>query len=72
MAVGAYAAVAAAFLRNFSLTTYADRARWYLVPLWPILLLFSPSFRTQFIAAVKGMRAPSSPERAAQQEGQQP
>jgi len=63
---GIYAALAAAFARNFHLTTYQDRARWWMALAWPLLLLFSPAYRAQFLAAVRGLRV------GTKQEGQPP
>ncbi|KAG2452230.1 hypothetical protein HYH02_003258 [Chlamydomonas schloesseri] len=54
--VGGYAALTAAFARNYQLTNYAESKRWLLLALWPLLFLFSPKFREQFSAAVKGQR----------------
>lgn len=54
--VGGYAALTAAFNRNYQLTSYAEQKRWLLLALWPLLFLFSPKFREQFSAAVKGER----------------
>eukprot|EP00775_Hariotina_reticulata_P011094 gene11094-11248_t len=52
---GAYAAVTAAFNRNYELTTYKrDGSRWRLLLLWPVLFLFSKSFRHQMGSALKG------------------
>lgn len=53
---GAYVAVSAAFWRNFGATTFADKHRWKLVPLWPLLALFNERFRQQFVEAVWGKR----------------
>jgi hypothetical protein len=53
---GAYAAVTAAFARNFSLTTYGERSRWQLLALWPVLALLNKPFREQFSAAMRGER----------------
>ncbi|GFR41880.1 hypothetical protein Agub_g2663 [Astrephomene gubernaculifera] len=54
--VGGYAALTTAFNRNYQLTTYAESKRWLLLLLWPLLVLFSPKFREQFVAAVQGRR----------------
>ncbi len=54
---GAYAALAARFAKNFELTTYQARSKWPLVLLFPLLLVASPQFREQFLAAVRGLRA---------------
>ncbi|KAG2427458.1 hypothetical protein HXX76_012394 [Chlamydomonas incerta] len=54
--LGGYAALTAAFNRNYQLTSYAEQKRWLLLALWPLLFLFSPKFREQFLAAVKGER----------------
>jgi hypothetical protein len=57
VAAGAYAAVTAAFSKNYHLTLYAARDRLRLALTWPLLLLTSPSFRAQFVTAVvKGER----------------
>lgn len=57
MLVGSYLALTAAFARNYALTNYAESKRWLLVMLWPLLFLFSPKFREQFAAAVRGQKA---------------
>jgi hypothetical protein len=49
---GAYAALTAAFARNFDLTLYAARDKLRLALTWPVLLLTSKSFRSQFVTAV--------------------
>jgi hypothetical protein len=54
--VGTYAAVSAAFARNFDLTTFHKRHRWQLVLLWPFLALFSPAFKAQFLHAIAGRK----------------
>jgi hypothetical protein len=51
---GAYAAVTAAFARNYDLTTYGDRAKWRLLLLWPVLAVFSKQFWRQFSSALRG------------------
>lgn len=51
---GAYAAVTAAFNRNYGLTTYKQQGKWQLLLLWPFLIPFSNSFRQQFVSALKG------------------
>lgn len=51
---GAYAAITAAFNRNYDLTTYKQGGKWQLLLLWPFLLPLSKSFRQQFISALKG------------------
>lgn len=51
---GAYAAVTAAFNRNYELTTYKQQGKWQLLLAWPLLALFSKNFRQQFISALKG------------------
>jgi hypothetical protein len=56
---GGWAALTAAFLRNYPLTTYAESKRWLLALLWPLLLFVSPKFRAQWQAAVRGERPPS-------------
>jgi hypothetical protein len=52
IAAGAYAALTAAFARNFDLTLYAARDKLRLALTWPLLLLTSRSFRAQFASAV--------------------
>jgi hypothetical protein len=54
MLAGAYAAVTAAFNRNFELTTYKQQGKWQLLLMWPLLVLFSNNFRQQFVSALKG------------------
>lgn len=51
---GAYAAVTAAFARNYDLTTYGERSRWRLLLLWPVLAVFSRRFWRQFSSALRG------------------
>jgi hypothetical protein len=51
---GAYAAVTAAFNRNYELTTYKQQGKWQLLLMWPVLVLFSKNFRQQFVSALKG------------------
>jgi uncharacterized membrane protein YgcG len=51
---GAYAAVSAAFARNYDLTLYSDREKWKLLLLWPVLALTSQQFRRQFSSALRG------------------
>ena len=51
---GAYAAVTAAFARNFDLTTYQRQRKFQLVLLWPFLVIASPEFRQQLVSALKG------------------
>lgn len=51
---GAYAAVTAAFARNYDLTLYGERERWKLLLLWPVLALFSKPFWRQFSSALRG------------------
>jgi hypothetical protein len=51
---GAYAAVTAAFNRNYELTTYKQQGKWQLLLMWPVLALFSKNFRQQFVSALKG------------------
>ncbi len=55
--VGSYLALTVAFARNYALTNYMESKRWLLVMLWPLLFLFSPKFREQFAAAVRGQKA---------------
>lgn len=64
---GMYAAVAAAFTRNFHLTTYKDSSKWVLVLTWPVLALFSAAYREQFVAALRGQGLLKAQEQ--QQEG---
>jgi hypothetical protein len=52
VAAGAWAALTAAFARNFGLTLYAARDKLRLALAWPVLLLTSRSFRSQFVSAV--------------------
>lgn len=54
ISAGAYAAVTAAFNRNYELTTYKQQGKWQLLLLWPFLLPFSKNFRQQFVSALKG------------------
>ncbi|GLC39906.1 hypothetical protein PLESTM_000964900 [Pleodorina starrii] len=54
---GGYLTLTAAFNKNYPLTNYAESKRWLLLALWPLLFLFSPKFREQFNAAVRGERA---------------
>eukprot|EP00882_Tetradesmus_deserticola_P006985 GHRQ01007357.1.p1 GENE.GHRQ01007357.1~~GHRQ01007357.1.p1 ORF type:complete len:250 (+),score=99.69 GHRQ01007357.1:379-1128(+) len=51
---GAYAAVTAAFNRNFELTTYKAQGKWQLLLMWPVLAPLSRNFRQQFVSALKG------------------
>lgn len=53
---GFWAAATAAFHRRFHLTIYKEGSRWRLLLLWPLLLVISPEFRQQFLAAVRGRR----------------
>lgn len=55
-AAGFWAAATAAFYRRFHLTIYKEGSRWRLLLLWPLLLVISPEFRQQFLAAVRGRR----------------
>eukprot|EP00879_Flechtneria_rotunda_P001311 GHRR01001461.1.p1 GENE.GHRR01001461.1~~GHRR01001461.1.p1 ORF type:complete len:264 (+),score=69.25 GHRR01001461.1:258-1049(+) len=55
MLAGAYAAITAAFSKNYDFTTYKrDGSRWQLLLLWPVLVPFSNAFRQQFVSALKG------------------
>ncbi|EFJ47020.1 hypothetical protein VOLCADRAFT_105310 [Volvox carteri f. nagariensis] len=54
--LGGYVTLTAAFNRNYALTNYAESKRWLLMALWPLLFLFSPKFREQFAAAIRGER----------------
>lgn len=54
MLAGAYAAVSAAFARNYDLTLYSDREKWKLLLLWPVLALTSKQFWRQFSSALRG------------------
>lgn len=54
MTAGAYAAVTAAFNRNYDLTTYKQQGKWQLLLVWPFLLTLSQKFRHQFVSALKG------------------
>jgi hypothetical protein len=49
-----WAAVTAAFARNYALTTFADAAKARLLLTWPYLLAFSKKFRAQFVSALRG------------------
>lgn len=51
---GAYAAVTAAFARNYDLTLYGEREKWKLLLLWPVLALSSKPFKRQFSSALRG------------------
>jgi hypothetical protein len=55
--VGFWAAAVARFHQCFHLTIYKEQHRWWLLLLWPLLLLFSSEFRQQFLAAVRGRQA---------------
>lgn len=55
--VGFWAAAAARFHQHFQLTTFKDQHRWWMVLLWPLLLLLSSEFRQQFLAALRGRQA---------------
>ena len=55
VAAGVWAAVAAAFARNFGLTTYAQRSQLKLTLLWPFLAAFSRNFRQQLSSALRGV-----------------
>ncbi|KAF5834356.1 hypothetical protein DUNSADRAFT_8979 [Dunaliella salina] len=70
MLAGAYAVLAAAFAKNFNLTIYSPKYRPWMSLAWPFILPFNKSFRTQFLAAIKGQRPPL-PGREDQQEQQQ-
>lgn len=52
----AVAFVTAAFNHNYDLTTYSNKSRWKLLLSWPFLLMFSKSFRGQFVSALKGVK----------------
>lgn len=62
---GAYAAVTAAFARNYDLTTYCERAKWRLLLLWPVLSVFSKPFWRQFSSALRGEKVRVNEEDAA-------
>ncbi|KAF6260362.1 hypothetical protein COO60DRAFT_900351 [Scenedesmus sp. NREL 46B-D3] len=51
---GAYAAITAAFNRNYELTTFKEQGKLQLLLMWPVLAPFSKSFRQQFVSALKG------------------
>lgn len=51
---GAYAAVTAAFARNYDLTTYGQQSKWKLLLLWPVLALLNKPFWRQFSSALRG------------------
>lgn len=51
---GAYAAVTAAFARNYDLTLYGQCEKWKLLLLWPVLALSSKTFWRQFSSALRG------------------
>eukprot|EP00200_Dunaliella_tertiolecta_P004613 CAMPEP_0202351174 /NCGR_PEP_ID=MMETSP1126-20121109/7934_1 /ASSEMBLY_ACC=CAM_ASM_000457 /TAXON_ID=3047 /ORGANISM="Dunaliella tertiolecta, Strain CCMP1320" /LENGTH=193 /DNA_ID=CAMNT_0048943257 /DNA_START=161 /DNA_END=742 /DNA_ORIENTATION=- len=70
MLAGAYAVLAAAFAKNFNLTIYSPKYRPWMSLGWPFLLPFNKSFRTQFLAAIKGQRPPL-PGKEDQQQQQQ-
>ncbi len=52
----AYAFLTARFLKNFESTVFKRGSGWKLALLWPVLFAGSPSFRQEFLAAVKGQR----------------
>lgn len=58
LVASAHVAIAATFVKNFHLTTYQPRSRLGLALAWPVLVIFNPSFRKQFLAALQGKRAP--------------
>lgn len=60
---GAWAAVTAAFSRNYDLTVYSPRSRWQLLLLWPVLLA-NKRFRHQFTAALRGESAKATQDGA--------
>ncbi|KAL4447294.1 hypothetical protein ABPG77_007327 [Micractinium sp. CCAP 211/92] len=66
---GFWAAATAAFNRRFHLTIYKEGSRWRLLLLWPVLLIVSPEFRQQFMAAVRGIRSQGGQGAAAQSDG---
>lgn len=68
-AAGFWAAATAAFNRRFHLTIYKEGSRWRLLLLWPVLLIVSPEFRQQFMAAVRGIRSQGGQGAAAQSDG---
>lgn len=55
---GFWAALTTTFHRRFYLTTYKESSRWLLLLAWPFLLPTSAQFRQQFVAALRGQRAP--------------
>jgi hypothetical protein len=65
---GAYAAVTAAFARNFELTTYQQQRKWQLLLMWPVLAIASPQFRRQLVSALKGEKVTVTREETRQQQ----
>lgn len=51
---GFWAAATAAFAKRFHLTIYKERSRWWLLLAWPLLLLVSAEFRTEWQQAMRG------------------
>jgi hypothetical protein len=62
---GAYAAITAAFARNYDLTTYGDRAKWRLLLLWPVLSVFSKPFWRQLSSVLRGEKVRLNEEEVA-------
>lgn len=52
---GAWAAITAAFARNYDKTTYSAASKGKIFLLWPFLAAFSARFRQQFVSALRGV-----------------
>lgn len=59
---GAYTAVAMSAARNFHQTTYKDSSKWWMVLLWPVLAILSPSYREQLDTVLRGTMDSSEDE----------
>ena len=67
---GFWAAGSLALHRRYALTPYKEGTRWWLVLAWPLLMLVSPKFRQDVMAAV-GRRRQRPAAGAAGATGQQ-
>lgn len=56
LATAVYSGVAIMFNHKYDLTTYSEESRWKLLFLWPFLVLFNKSFRSQFLSALRGVQ----------------
>lgn len=56
------AAVAMSAARNFHQTTYKDSSKWWMVLLWPVLAILSPSYREQLDTVLRGTMDSSEDE----------